>query len=365
VSLWGSIIKDMIKKFFSRGKAFWHWSLSHKKFSIPGLIILLIILFLFRPKPPVPVPTQKVLMGDLVQSLSVSSTTDATNTANLTFPAGGKVVYVGAKKDDQVLKFQTIVILDQRTVEANIQNAVDSLSSQQIAFDIVNDFNGDRTLADTGLSVSARRQLQTALNTKDQAQITLTIQQIAKEQSVLFSPINGILTRADITLPNVTATTTTTYTVVDPTSVVLHMDVDQADIGKVKIGQPVSILFDAYPTEAIHMSVSKIDFVSHTTANGGNAYTVEASLPDNSNYTYRVGMQANADITTAEKKNVLQIPLQAVTDDSFVYVKMQGRFVKRKVTLGLQNDTNTQILSGLSQEDIVALDPVAAVKQLK
>ena len=336
------------------------WIWNHKKISV-GILFLLILIFILWPKPQSHIATQKVTHQKIVESLSVSGEVAGKNTVNLTFPISGKVVYVGAKKGDTVTKYQTIAALDQRTIEDNLQNAVKTAQNQQISFDVVNDFNGNRDLTDTGLSVSARRQLQTAMNTLDQTKIAVEIQKIAREQAFLIAPIDGILTRADVETPGVTASLTTTYTIVDPTSVVMDMDVDQADIGKVKEGQSVKIVFDAYPDETITQTVKRIDFVSHNTTNGGVAFTVETPLPFEPEK-YRVGMSANADIVLNEKSNVLIAPLSSIIDNKYVYVKSGNTFKKRTVTLGLQNDTDAEITSGLTNGEEIALDPTQAEK---
>lgn len=336
----------------------WH----HKKVS-GALLVVVLLGWIIWPKPQQSVPTQKVTKSDLVQTVSVSGTVNAKRAANLTFPIGGKVVYVGAQKGDFVKQYQTIASLDQRTLADNVANAVKAAQNAQISLDATNDKNGDRILSDTGLSVDARRELETAMNTRDQATIAVDIQKVAQEQAILSSPLDGILTRADITTPGVTAAVTTTYAIVDPTSVVFDMDVDQSDIGKIKQGQQSTIVFDAYPTETLKENVSLIDFVSHTTTNGGNAFTVETSLPANSDYKYRVGMTADADIIINKKNDVITIPLSSLTPDNKVYVKTAKGFKKVAITLGLQNDTDTQVTSGLSVGDTIALDPTLAQKQ--
>ncbi len=339
------------------------WIWNHKRIS-GGVLILLIIAFIAFPRPLPPLATQKVTKTTLTQTVSVSGSVTGKSVANLTFPISGKVVYVGAKKGDVVKKYQTIAALDQRTIQDNLQNAVKTAQNQQISFDNVNDFNGNRDLSDTGLNASARRQLQTALNTLDQTKIAVEIQKIAQEQAFLVSPIDGILTHADIETPGVVASLTTTYTVVDPTTVAFDMDVDQADIGKVQQGQKVKMTFDAYPDKTITENVSKIDFVSHTTTNGGNAFTIETSLPSDTLQQYRVGMNANADIILNEKRNVLTVPLSSLVDNHYVYVKIGNKFKKQNITVGLQNDTDAEITSGLQEGEEVALDTTQAEKRV-
>src|SRR6185503_1128563 len=125
--------------------------------------------------------------------------------------------------------------------------------------------------------------------------------------------------------------------------------VDEADIAKVKEGQQVEISLDSYPDRTIHLTVDSIDFVTHTTSTGGNAFDVKAHIPSNFDYQYRIGMNGNATITTAKKINIVTIPISSLTEDNKVYVKVGNKYEKRTVKLGLQNDTDTEVIDGLTE----------------
>jgi multidrug efflux pump subunit AcrA (membrane-fusion protein) len=68
-------------------------------------------------------------------------------------------------------------------------------------------------------------------------------------------------------------------------------------------------------------------------------------------------MNGDADIVIAQQKNVLTLPLSALVNDDSVYVKDGKKYRKVKVTLGLRNDTDAQILSGVGQGDVIASTP--------
>jgi hypothetical protein len=61
---------------------------------------------------------------------------------------------------------------------------------------------------------------------------------------------------------------------------------------------------------------------------------------------------------------VLGIQSTDIFDNNYVYVKTKKGFVKRALSLGLQNDTQAQVLSGLSAGDTVALDPTSVPQNL-
>lgn len=343
-------------------KQWWHWAITHKKITIPAIAALLILVLLLRPKAPQPPATTTIHRTTVTQTVSVSGTIAAKRSVNLTFPLGGTIAWVGVKKGDTVTAGQTIATLDERTAEKNLKSALIAYSLQRNTFDqnIANN-NGISNPA-SALNDSMKRILQNNQYNLDQAVNSVELQDLARQQAILTSPIAGLVTRADAETAGVTATAATVYTITDPSSIVFDMDVDEADVSKITIGQNAKIVLDAYADKTITLPIVSIDFVSHATSSGGNAYTVEAQLGDNSGYRYRVGMNGNADIVTAESVGVLSVPLSAVTDDKFVYVQKGKKFIKTKVVLGLQSDTDAAVESGLKDGDIVALDPNTVVK---
>ena len=68
-------------------------------------------------------------------------------------------------------------------------------------------------------------------------------------------------------------------------------------------------------------------------------------------------MNGNADITVAQKNHVLTVPSVALVNGNYVYVKKGNSFEKRRVTVGMQNDTDSEIRSGLQAGDEVAVEP--------
>ena len=334
----------------------WKWIRTHKKITIPLFILLIILVLIFRPRPPKAIATATVHPTTVTQIVSVSGTVAAKKSINLTFPIGGTIAWVGVQKGDTVTAGQTIATLDERTAEKNLQAALISYSLQRNTFDqtVVN--NKDNVLTD-----SMKRILQNNQYNLDQAVNSVELQDLARQQAILSTPISGLVTRADAQNAGVTATAATVFTITDPTSIVFDMDVDEADVSKIDTSQTAKIILDAYPNDTLSLPVTSIDFVSHNTSSGGSAYTVEAKIPNNTNYRYRVGMNGNADIVTAQRTHVLSVPLSAITDDNAVYVQKGKKFAKTKIKLGLQSDTDAEVTAGLQTGDVVALDPNSVV----
>jgi RND family efflux transporter MFP subunit len=338
--------------------------LHHKKMTVIGVVIFGVIGFILMPKAQAEIKTVKVVKEDITESITASGSIDSETSVNLNFLTGGKLVYVGAKKGDEVKKGQTIAQLDQRSMKKNFEQAVREAHKQRNAFDTVQEDNQNRQPYQA-LSDEMRRLLENNQYDLDKAITSMELQQISIEQSYLTSPIDGVLIRADAPVPGINVGATTTYTIADPENLVFQIEVDEADIGKVTLGMPVNVTLDAFPDHTLPLQISYIDFASHTTDTGGNVYTVEAKFPPNTDYRYRIGMSGDAEIVIDEKKNVLSIPLSSLLDNNHVYVKTEEGFEKRKITTGLQSDINIEVTSGLKAGEEIAEQPEEAEKTMK
>ena len=335
---------------------------NHKIISFVILLTLIVILFILKPGKQAPIATEKVRKENISQTISITGSIDSNSTANLSFRVSGKLVYLGVKKGDYVYANQTIGILDERTVQKNLEIALIDYSKQRLTFDQTLEKNQNRTAAES-LSIDIKRVLEDNQFDLDRAIKSVELADLAKQDSVLTTPISGIVTREDVETTGVNVYSATIFTVTDLSSLTFKMDVDQADIGKVRQGQKVKAVLDPYPDETSNLTINKIDFVSHTTSTGGTAFTVYANLAGNPDNKYRVGINGNAQIITSEKKNVLTIPVSSITEDSKVFVKTKRGYTEKKIKTGLGSDTRTEVISGLFQNDDVVVEPTLVPKK--
>ena len=299
--------------------------LGHKKLSVIAAVVLLVLGFIFYPKPQAPLEAVAVKKTSLHTSIAASGSVDSSSSVNLNFGTSGKVTYLGAKKGDRVVAGQVIASLDQRTAQKNYENALRDYAKQRNSFDQTKSDKGVTSIQDAQ-NDSVKRILEANQYDLEKAVTSVELQQLAKEASVLSTPIAGVLIRSDISTAGVNVGPTTTFTVADPESLLFKLDVDESDIGSVHLGQEVDISLDAYPDEPIHTTVTSIDFASHTTSTGGNAYTVETELPTSADDRYRIGMNGDAEIILNAKKNVLAVPLSSIVDDTYVYIQGEKEF---------------------------------------
>ncbi|MFA5363474.1 MAG: efflux RND transporter periplasmic adaptor subunit [Candidatus Omnitrophota bacterium] len=178
-------------------------------------------------------------------------------------------------------------------------------------------------------------------------------QQVYKDIQ-LFSPIDGEVIVAT-TQPGQTVTTSDAVVVLSD-KLIVRAQVDETDIGKIAVGQSAGISLDAYPGTKIKAEVEHIYYESET-VNNVTIYKVDL-VPESSPQFFRSGMNASIDFVVENKENILLVPLAAVSKENggdYVLVKQAdgGQPVKRAVTLGVSDDKNVEVASGLSSDDVV------------
>lgn len=172
----------------------------------------------------------------------------------------------------------------------------------------------------------------------------------------IIAPISGTIIDRAIE-PGQSVTTTTAILVLSD-RLIVKANVDETDIGTVREGQRVIINLDAYPDVHADGTVDLISYES-TTENNVTMYVVEI-LPKTVPSVFRSGMTANVDIITNTKEHALLLPSDAIYIDNKTnyvwYMKNKKSDPQKKtVATGLFDDQYTEILSGLTEKDTVAI----------
>ena len=149
--------------------------------------------------------------------------------------------------------------------------------------------------------------------------------------------------------------------VVDPKSMQVEASVNQVEATDLRIGQHVTVRFDAFPGLELPGSIYSIGALA--TGSWLQNYYIR-NIPVNitiAGYDPRVipDLSASGEVTVEKAENVLTIPVSAVENRNgraFVRVSDGGRFVERQVTLGIHNESQVAVLSGLQSGDQVRVD---------
>ena len=185
--------------------------------------------------------------------------------------------------------------------------------------------------------------------------------------ATIRAPIRGVVLTRDVELGspvssilNLGASATLVMTVGDIDQVFVRGKVDEADIGRVRLGQPARIRVETFKDKTFNGKVTQISPMGVEKDNVTN-FEVRVSI-ENPGKELKANMTANAEIVLEEHAGALIVPEAAITYDAqkngFVDVVAPGTKTGRRKTpvkLGVGNGTKIQVLDGLKEGDRVIL----------
>jgi hypothetical protein len=157
------------------------------------------------------------------------------------------------------------------------------------------------------------------------------------------------------TLPDLTRMESITY-------------VNEIDVRKLSVGQPVRLSLDSDPTKALTGKVTAVANVGEQRPNAdAKVFEVKVEVVQ-SDTTLRPGMTTSNAVETAVVKNARFIPLEAIAAEggrTFVYKRTGSSVVRQEIETGLMNENEVIVQRGLEARDEVLLAPPSDVASLE
>jgi len=328
-----------------------------------ALIVIIVIGVYFNQKSTAQAKKEKnttytIKRQDLKETLSLSGQIDADEHVILRFPISGKLVWLGAKEGDKVKKYQGLASLDLREVQKKMQKTLNDFSKERRDFDQSQDNNervGDQPTREAGDAM--KRLLEKAQYDLNNSVLDVELQDLAKEYSYLYTPIEGILVRSDVKYPGVNITPSgAEFEVINPQTIYFSATADQTDVIKLKENMKGDIIFDSYPDDTYKGDISQIGYTPKT-GETGTVYEVKIKMGDQgSEYKYKMGMTGDIEFVIGGKSNVVAVPslyVKSEGEKKYVWKVANGKNEKTFIKIGLEADSSYEVLSGLREGDIV------------
>ncbi|MCY0094508.1 efflux RND transporter periplasmic adaptor subunit [Hoeflea ulvae] len=278
--------------------------------------------------------TQAIERTDIIVQVTATGTVEPTNQVEISSELSGTVRSVEADFNDVVTKGQILARLDTDKLEANVELSRASLTATQArlaeAGATLNETkdNYDRAVLLEQRQVTSLESLLKAKAAYERAQAALKsaeadirvseanlrINEADLAKACICSSIEGVVLDRNVEVGQIVASSLQApvlFTLAaDLTKMELRVDIDEADIGKVKVGNEAMFTVEAYQGRTFPAVISELRFAPKTV---DGVVTYEAILSiDNSDLLLRPGMTATADIKVAEITGTLAIPNAAL-----------------------------------------------------
>ncbi|MBI5016876.1 MAG: efflux RND transporter periplasmic adaptor subunit [Deltaproteobacteria bacterium] len=210
-----------------------------------------------------------------------------------------------------------------------------------------------------------RQQIRVAEAQVENDRIALEVARQRLSDTRVMAPMDGVVTARDVQVGQIISSPisnvgggTTVLTLSDLRRMYVLASVDEADIGKVRVDQPVKVTVDAYPGKRFAGTVVRI---SPRGVNVSNVVTfevkIEVTSPDKD--LLRPEMTANVEIVAARKDDALLIPADAVVRKGgkprVTVVKADGTREERPVEVGIGDGQKLEITAGLSAGETIVV----------
>jgi HlyD family secretion protein len=264
--------------------------------------------------------TAKIDKGDVVATVTATGTLSAVTTVQVGSQVSGIIAKLHADFNAIVKKGQLLAELDptpfQQTVDqrrADLEKAKVELRNAEISLTRSKSLTAQQLLAQSDLD-GAQTTRDSAAAAVAQAQAALRQAETNVSYTRITSPIDGVVVSRQYDVGQTVAASfqaPVLFTIAqDLTKMQVLTNIDEADVGRVKVGQEATFSVDAFPDQPFHGAVSQIRLSPQTVQNVVT-YPVVLDVA-NLDLKLKPGMTANVQVPVDVRKDVLRVPNAAL-----------------------------------------------------
>ena len=340
------------------------------------ITLLIISIFIFCKKGEKYV-TKPIETSTITQVVEASGTIKPINTITVGTQVSGTVAKIYADYNSVVKKGDLLAELDPSLFQANVDQSTAKLNNAKATYSKAvsmlnykrNNYQRYKHLYEKNYVSKDEVELALANYLQAQAEVSAASAEVSAAQaslnnnltnlrySKITSPVDGTVISRAVDVGQTVAASFNTPTLFevakDLTQMQIETSVSEADIGKIKVGQPANYTLDGYQDKIFEGSVTQVRLAS-TTTNNVVTYTVIISV-DNSEGFAIPGMSANVSIITKKIEKALCVPNKALKfspngetkkyEQQGVWVLTKAGLKRFNIELGIADDTKTQIIT--------------------
>jgi len=286
-----------------------------------------------------PQETVVVTQREVIRAVYATGTIEPVHGTALAPEKTGRLAKIVRNEGQSVAAGDVVAEMDSRLVQERLHEA-----EEQLAF-ASKELARHRTLLKAG--AVSHSQADTA--ERDYGESRERVHAIRQELQdlKLISPVNGVVLRRAVEEGQTLPAGAPAFWVGSLRPLRVTAEVDEEDIGKIQLGQTALIKADAFPTQVFEGTVAEI------TPQGdpvNKVFRIRIALPDDT--PLMINMTVEVNVVTDRIANALVIPNESESG-GFVWRLLDGKLHRQPVTVGERNESQLQVLQGLSAGDVI------------
>lgn len=287
-----------------------------------------------------------VQRGNIIRIVSATGFLSSLASEEVKFSKPGRIKEIVVQEGDYVREGQTLAKLEDEKERLSLLQAENALKEAELELELA------RLSSPKNVVEKKERQLR-------ERELELQLERKNLGDTLLKASFSGLVSKiyvekGEIVSGEAVSASKAILRLIDTGRLFAVVAVDEVDIAQVRLGQKAQVMIDAYPEEIF---AGKIVYIAPetTTSQGLVGVGVKIEL-EKADPQLKPGFTASGDIIVEEARNVLFLPVEAVSETergNFVMVSEGGSSIRRKVTLGVSDGTNVEIKRGLEEGEIV------------
>ncbi|MDO7789182.1 efflux RND transporter periplasmic adaptor subunit [Desulforamulus aquiferis] len=305
--------------------------------------------------------------GVLSETMTLSGTLEALNSANVVARTSGKVATLSVDVGSRVSIGQTLMTLEAEelaaavaSAEANLENAVVTYDLALSKYERGKELAGAEALSKTDFEENYEGAFRKAAAAVKVARAALDQSQARYNDAIIKAPLSGIVTARNINVGELAGSSTPVFSISNLDKVVVCINVNEQQVNKFAEGQRVGVKVSAVAQNLFTGVVANIALAADPKL---KAYPIKIEL-DNQEHKLKPGMFAEV-VWENKLEQVLLIPREAVIASggkSKVFVVENEEAKERVVETGAADGKNICITAGLSKGDKVIVSNPETLK---
>ena len=286
-------------------------------------------------------------------TLELTGSVEALNEAVISAKISGRVSGVNVENGSTVTVGKPLVLLESQEYTNALNASRASLEKVKANLDIIrNNYTRMQVLfSEAAISKKDFEEVETGLKVAE-AEVNVVSASVANAEeslnnTVITSPINGVVANRSVTLGQVVSPGTSLMAVEDISSVYVIVNIEQSDLSKIKPGQQAKVMVDTYRDRSF---IGTVDIINPAANKSARVFSTKIRV-DNREHLLKPGMFAKVNIKTGESKEVPSVPQEALASIQgmyFVFTADGDKAKRQQVEIGQMINQSVEIKSGLT-----------------